>query len=65
MEPAIVNLSGDLAHPHLLGLLHAYDPELEVQLEQDELDHRWFDEEIVDEVVEDEPPRKRRWFDWF
>jgi hypothetical protein len=65
VELAIVNLSGDLAHPHLLGLLHAYDPELEVELEVVELDDRWFDEEVVAEVLEEEPPRKRRWFDWF
>lgn len=51
----IVNLEGDLAHPHLLGLLHARDPELEVEIEVLELDDQWFDRE-VSETHEPERP---------
>ena len=44
----MVNLEGDLAHPHLLGLLHAREPELEVELEIVDED-AWFDQEVVDD----------------
>ena len=49
MELAIVNLSGDLAHPELVGLLHAYDPELEVEIEVIDLDDAWFEQ--PDDVI--------------
>ena len=63
MELAILNLSGDLAHPNLIGLLHAYDPELEVELELvDEIDDAWFVE--PDTVLDDDAPAdaERGWF---
>ncbi len=48
MELAIVNLSGDLAHPMMLGLLHAYDAALEVEIEivDTAAEDAWFDEPI-------------------
>jgi len=47
----------------MLGMLHANDPSLEVEIEVVALDDQWFEDMIVAEVVY-EAPRKRRWFDW-
>jgi hypothetical protein len=49
---AITNLSGDLAHPLLLGLLHANDESLEVELELVDEDE-WFDREPPIEYEEE------------
>ena len=60
---AITNLSGDLAHPLLLGLLHAADDalavelELELELEQPENDD-WFDRDVEPEYE----PEPRGWW---
>ena len=56
---AITNLSGDLAHPLLLGLLHAADDSLEVELELvDQDDDAWFDREVEPEYE----PEPRGWW---
>jgi hypothetical protein len=52
---AILNLSGDLADPLMLGLLHANEPDLEVEIEIIQLDDDWFDSPIVDDAVPLDP----------
>ena len=51
---ALANLDGDLADPQFLGLLHAREPDLEVELEVID-EEAWFEQEIVD----DDPPPLR------
>ena len=67
VELAIVNLSGDLADPLMTGILAAYDPALEVELEVAvELGEHdaWFAEgDDVIATLEEMPPRRRR-FGW-
>ena len=65
MELAISNLSGELAHPEMLGLLHAYDPDLEVEIEVIDLDDSWFEQpDDVIAATADVPPRERGLFSW-